>query len=306
MRKVILENSKDNPIHVYIYEPEKELKGVVHIIHGASEHFARYGMFAEFLNSNGYLVIGCDFLGHGLSTPTNDYVHFADKDGSNLAFESIELVKDYIDTHYKDIDKFVLGHSMGSFLTRKLIIMYPNFYQKAVISGTTHTPGMITKTGMLLTKLIRSFKGPKYVSKMIQNMAIDANPRKMRKDGIIEKMDEEWLTKDEEVQQYYHNSPMCGQPFTVSANIDMFEWVSFIDKRKNINKGNKNQPILLISGAKDPLSNYGERIVYLYHLLKKLGYKDVEYKLYTNDRHEILNELDKASVYQDILIFLNK
>lgn len=306
MRKVILENSKDNPIHVYIYEPEKELKGVVHIIHGASEHFARYGMFAEFLNSNGYLVIGCDFLGHGLSSPTNDYVHFADKNGSNLAFESIELVKDYIDTHYKNIDKFVLGHSMGSFLARKLILMYPDFYQKAVISGTTHVPQFVTSSGMLLTKLIRQFKGPKYVSKMIQDMAIDANPRKMRKDGIIKKMDEEWLTKDEEIQQYYHNSPMCGQPFTVSANIDMFEWVSFINKKKNINKGNKNQPILLISGAKDPLSNYGERIVFLYQLMKKLGYKDVEYKLYTDDRHEILNELDKASVYQDILIFLNK
>ena len=62
MEKIILKDYLENPIHVYIYQPTGKIKGVVHIIHGASEHFARYGLFAEFLNQHGYLAIGCDFL----------------------------------------------------------------------------------------------------------------------------------------------------------------------------------------------------------------------------------------------------
>ena len=34
--------------------------------------------------------------------------------------------------------------------------------------------------------------------------------------------------------------------------------------------------------------------------------KDVEIKLYKEDRHEILNELDKDQVYQDLLDWLDK
>ncbi|HPJ24375.1 MAG TPA: alpha/beta hydrolase, partial [Bacillota bacterium] len=92
MEKIILKDYQDHSIHVYIYRPEGEIKAIVHVIHGAAEHFARYGLFAEFLNKHGYLVIGCDFLGHGLSTDTLEYVHFADKDGDLVAYESILLV----------------------------------------------------------------------------------------------------------------------------------------------------------------------------------------------------------------------
>jgi len=306
MLKVVLNDSLNNPIHVYIYEPTKKPKGVVQIIHGASEHFARYGVFADFLNTNGYLVIGCDILGHGLSTTTNSYVHFADKMGDLVAYESLTLVKDYIQVNYPNLDIFLFGHSMGSFLARKLILDFPNFYKKAIISGTTIVPASLSTFGILLTGTISLFKGPKYVSPFVQNMAIDANPHKMQKDGIIGDFQEAWLTKDETIQQYYHHSQMCGQPFTVKANQDLFKWISFINKKKNLKKGNLDMPILFVSGEKDPLSNYGVQVKVLYELMKRLGYKNIEYKLYINDRHEILNELDHDVVFNDLLAFIKK
>ncbi len=110
MEKIVLKDYQDNPIHVYIYKPEGEIKGIVHIIHGASEHFARYGLFCEFLSKHGYIAIGSDLLGHGLSTKTLDYVHFADKNGDILAYESVLLVKEYIEKEYPNKFKFVLGH----------------------------------------------------------------------------------------------------------------------------------------------------------------------------------------------------
>ena len=305
MKQFTLKDYHDNPIHVYEYLPDQEIKGVIQIIHGASEHFARYGLFSEFLNKNGYAVYGCDIIGHGLSTDNLDFVHFADKDGDILAYESVLLVKEYIEKTHPNQKYYILGHSMGSFLTRKLILDFPEFYEKAVISGTAFTSKLLVNLGCFLTRTIRLFKGPKYVSKLIQDMSIDANPKKMRKKGIIKDMDEEWLTRDKTIQQYYHNSNMCGQPFTVSANIDMFKWIKFINDKKNIASGNLDLPQLFISGGHDALSNYGEEIKTLVNLMEDLGYKNIQYKIYSESRHEVLNEINKEEVYQDIIDFLN-
>ncbi len=306
MEKIVLKDYQDNSIHVYIYPPVGEILGVVHVIHGASEHFARYGLFAEFLNKAGYLVIGCDFLGHGLSTENLEYVHFADKDGDILAYESVVLVKEYIEKNYPKQDIYLVGHSMGSFLARKMILDFPDSYKKAVISGTAYVPQMVVTMGSLLIKIIRLFKGPKYVSKLIQDMSIDANQKKMRKDGIISGINEEWLTRDTDIQQYYKNSNMCGQPFTIQANLDMFQWMSFVNNLKNLNMGKKDMPIYFMSGANDALSNYGKDIEKLVTAMKKLGYSSIQMKLYPECRHEILNELIKDEVYQDILNFIKE
>ncbi|MBN2697086.1 MAG: alpha/beta fold hydrolase, partial [Bacilli bacterium] len=196
MKKLTKKDSQGNEIQIFVYEPKTEPKAVLHIIHGASEHFARYGLFAEYLNAHGFIVIGSDILGHGLSTKTTEYVHFADKDGHKIAFESVTLVTDYIIEKYPNLKHFVLGHSMGEFLARKVLIDRPEVYEKAVWSGSTSVPAFMSRFGIILSDLIACIKGPKYVSRFIQDLAVDSNPKKMRKLGLIKELNEEWLTHD--------------------------------------------------------------------------------------------------------------
>lgn len=299
-----LEDSRKHKLQLYVYPAKSEAKAVVHVLHGASEHFARYGLFAEFMNDHGFHVVGIDFLAHGLSADTHAFVHYADKDGDVLAYEGVTLTQAYIKEHYPNLPVYLLGHSMGSFLARKALIDTPDYYQKAVISGTAFVPGMLSAVGGLLCSIIALFKGPKAVSPLIQGMAIDANPTKMRKDGIIGKRDVEWLTKDEAVQNYYESSPMCGQPFTVAANRDMFRWLSYVNKKSNIAKGNIQVPLLFITGKNDALGGYGKDVERLVETFKSLGYANVALKIYENDRHEVLNETDKDVVWNDCLSFL--
>ena len=68
----------------------------------------------------------------------------------------------------------------------------------------------------------------------------------------------------------------------------------------------KDLPILVTSGEDDPVGNFGKDPTTLANIYKEVGIKDVELKLYPNDRHEILNEFDKDEVYKDILDWLNK
>lgn len=304
MEHFILNDQYNNDIHTYIYKPKSNPIGVVQIIHGASEHFARYGLFAEYLAKNNYIVIGHDIIGHGLSTKTLDYVHFADNKGDQIVFQTIELIKDYMDKNFGQLPHYLLGHSMGSFLARKMILAHPIAYQKAIISGTAYPPKLLLLFGRFLTSCISKIKGPKYVSKLIQDMSIDSNPKKMKKDGIISGDDEAWLTRDKAIQDYYKHSPMCGQPFTVQANRDLFQWIIDCNRIKTIKKGNHHMPLFFISGGYDPLSNYGEQIHKLIKKLRHLGYDHVQSKLYPEARHEVLNEINNKEVYKDVLDFL--
>ena len=306
MEKLVRKDSHGNSIHLYVYKPKTTAKAVVQIIHGAAEHFARYGLFAEFLTQNGYAVVGCDILGHGLSTDTYDYVHFGDRDGDKIAFESLLLTKDYIVKTFPKAHVYLLGHSMGSFLSPLLVRTVPDFYKKVVFSGATIASGFMINVGIVLARLIRIFKGPKHVSPLLQTMLIDSSHTRMRKDKLISGINEEWLTKDKTIQDYYHNSQMCGQPFTVSANLALLTWLKDANSHKNLLKLPKGLPILFISGMCDPLSNYGAGIRATHAFLQKSGFTDVSMILYESDRHEVLNETDREKVYQDVLNFFEK
>ena len=75
----------------------------------------------------------------------------------------------------------------------------------------------------------------------------------------------------------------------------------FIEKRENIGKVRKDLSILIISGDKDPIGNDGKGILNLKSRYKKSGIEDVKYILYKDGRHEILNEINKEEVKQDIM-----
>ena len=65
-------------------------------------------------------------------------------------------------------------------------------------------------------------------------------------------------------------------------------------------------PILLIAGGQDPVGNYGKGVKKVYDSYKKAGIQDVSMKLYPDDRHELLNELNKDIVYQNVLKWLTQ
>ena len=61
-----IKSSSDNLELELIYmEPKGEIKGVVQISHGMSEHKERYYEFMEYLKDNGYAVVIHDHRGHG-------------------------------------------------------------------------------------------------------------------------------------------------------------------------------------------------------------------------------------------------
>ena len=100
--------------------------------------------------------------------------------------------------------------------------------------------------------------------------------------------------------------PRCTFIFTVSAYKELFDGIIYVGRRSNISKTPSRLPLLLTSGAKDPVGDFGKGVIHVYDMYKTAGIDDVSIKLYDDDRHEILNETDRAQVYEDILAWLTR
>ena len=65
-------------------------------------------------------------------------------------------------------------------------------------------------------------------------------------------------------------------------------------------------PLFIVSGELDPVGGPVKLVELLYDTYIKLGLTNVSKKLYPNMRHEILNEVDYITPYNDLLDFINK
>ncbi len=289
-------------INGYRWLPEQgAYLGIIQIVHGMVEFVDRYDDFARFLCDNGYIVVGEDHLGHGGSVNNEgEWGYFTKYDGFNYIIKDLHTLHLKQAKEFPELPYFFLGHSMGSFLTRIYISYYGKSLAGAIIMGTGNQPPALAAFGKALAGLISLFKGDKYRSRFINNMAFGSYNKRFKP----ARTPYDWLTKDTKIVDAYMKEPRCTFIFTISAYKELFDGVMYVGRKSNISKTPKELPLLLTSGAQDPVGGFGKGVVHVYDMYKAAGIDDVSIKLYENDRHEILNETDRGQVYQDILAWL--
>ena len=121
-------------IHAAEWMPESgEIIGVLQIAHGVAEYGMRYAPFAEFMTEHGFAVVANDHLGHGLSAEKDaDTLYFGPCDGWKHVVDDMYALRCRTKEKYPDVPYFLMGHSMGSFLTRTYLIRYPGTVDAAI------------------------------------------------------------------------------------------------------------------------------------------------------------------------------
>ncbi len=283
--------------------PDDNIKGVLQIAHGMSEYIERYGDFAMYLRERGILVTANDHLGHGESILSiDDFGYFAKKDGNEAVLKDMNKLTRLTKELYPDIPYYILGHSMGSFLTRQYICQYNDEVDGAIIMGTGSKPEIVLKSGMFLAKVISLFKGWYYRSSLLDRISFSGYNRRFEPVRTAN----DWLTKDEKIVDSYVYDDKSGFVFTLNGFYNMFYSISEAQKKNNLKKMNQELPVYFVAGAEDPVGDYGKGVLRAIRKFQEVGMKYVEYKLYPEDRHEILNELDREIVYEDIYSWLDK
>lgn len=282
--------------------PDGEIRAVLQISHGIAEHIDRYEDFMVFLAENGILSVGDDHLGHGKTYRDNtDKGFFAEKDGWNCVVDDMHGLYEQMKAAYPSVPYILFGHSMGSFLTRTYMIRYPDDYDLAILSGTGQQSKALITGGSLIADILCRTQGATAIGDTLNKIAFGSyldrikNPR----------TEFDWLSRDEQTVERYIADENCG--FTAKNGLyrDMMHGLKFITNPDNLARMNKSKPVYFMSGEEDPVGDYGKGVEKAYKAFCDAGCQDVTIRLYPEGRHEMLNEINRDAVYQDILSWIN-
>ncbi len=284
------------PIFAGAY-PIDNPRGVVQICHGMFEHFGRYKAFARFLNQRGYAVAGFDLAGHGQSMPNYPRGLYGERNGYAHLLEDIRTLQKITAVQYKGVPYFLLGHSMGSFLARAFCARYGSVLCGAIFMGTTGMGGLMPTVGKCIL-----FPFPKQRPLIFYRTMSFAGYNKT----YAKPCDTfAWISRDKAAVAAYKADPLRINTFATRGSHDLMCLIGEITKPSWYASVPKDLPVLLISGEDDPVGQYGKGVRKVAERLQKASVLDVSVKLYPNARHEVLNELNKDEVMEDIAAWLD-
>lgn len=247
--------------------PDKPVANII-INHGFAEHLNRYDYVTKVLNTANFGVYRYDLRGHGRTESKKGYI----EDFMDFVCDADEVVS-LAKEEYPNLPLFMLGHSMGGFITLLYGIKEPDKLQGQIFSGAA----------VRRLPMVNGIKGDiiKLLSNIVPNMNIKNN-----------------LTKDicsvKEVVESYENDPLVLKEAKLKFHVEFLirgtEWIE-----KNIEK--YKYPCLVTHGEKDRIVPK-ETSIYLYN---KISSKDKEIKIYDNLFHEILNEKEKDIILSDMI-----
>ena len=287
--------SENGKIYYLKWEAEAPRCAVV-ISHGMVEHPARYDAFARFLNKNNITVYGIYHIGHG-----EDAEHLGHMDEGDFG-RCIDNLHALVTLAREEtsLPVILLGHSMGSFMSQLYITKYKDI-DALILSGSTKA-APIAKFGAVVAKVIYAFSRDKKSPSFFMNaMAFGSYNKKFEEHRSAF----DWLSRDCKEVKKYVNDPLCGAICSIGFFKNLTGAMAEIGKDELIRSVDTSLPIYLQGGSMDPVSDYGRGLTALKKQYDDLGVKRVELTVYEGARHEILNETNKAEVYENTLAFIN-
>ena len=259
MKQYSFRDKEEIKINCYKWESKgKNIKGVVQIVHGMTEHALRYDFFARKLTEEGYIVYAHDHRGHGKTALSKElFGYIADDDGFNWMVSDVKEHLDLIKKENEGLPVFVFSHSMGSFITQRFIQKYGSEIDGVILCGTDGKPEFYKKAGIAISKVEMALRGRKAKSKLMNKLSFGHfnsyfKPYRTNVD---------WLCSvDDEVDKYL-NDEYCGFICTTSFYHDLIKGLFDIHKKENMESIPKELPIYIIAGDKDPVGRQGKGIL---------------------------------------------
>ena len=283
-----------------VVEPEQhDPEAVVQIAHGLCGNKERYIPFMEYMADHGVACVACDHRGHGKSVGSGEDLGYM-RGGYMALVEDMKQLTDWTASRYHDIPIVLLGHSMGSLAARMYIRKYDWELSGLILCGNPGYNNM-APVAMLATGFLCLFKDGRIRPVFLQEYASSRFNRKFASEGRLA-----WLCSDPAVRKGMMSNP--GNDYPVTANM-MHNLLSMMVKTHS-QQGwmvlNSELPVAFLSGEDDPVMGGENKLHDAAKLMTKVGYNNVTAAIFSEMRHEILNEVDKEIVWNDILDFIKK
>ncbi len=155
------------------------------------------------------------------------------------SFERAELIA----RETPDVPHFLLGHSMGSFLSRTNAALHSECYRAAIFMGTGASKGIVSRVGMVIASSRARKYGPRHKDEFLNNLAFSSYLKKFdyKNEGIFC-----WLSTDASERKKYEDDPDCGFICTTTFYHDLMEGLETANDKNLIASIRKDLPILFL------------------------------------------------------------
>jgi alpha-beta hydrolase superfamily lysophospholipase len=286
--------SGDLQLQAAVIAPENP-KAVVVFVHGMAEHKERYYPFMTYLCEQGFACVIYDQRGHGATAVNPDDLGYFGKNGVKKLVEDTRTVIHWTRQQYAGLKLFLLGHSMGSMVVRCYTKKYDREIDGLVVCGSpSNNP--VAGLGILVTHVFQLFKGERHRSKTVALMMFGPHVKKFKDEGIHNA----WLSTNKVNVQEYNDDPLCGFKFTLNGYRVVMQLIRETYSPNGWAVKNPEMPVHFLAGSEDPCIITRKDFDKAVEFFRDRGYKKVSAKVYTGMRHEVLNELGKESVWEDV------
>lgn len=270
----------------YRWDPpgDQTSAGVVALVHGMGEHVRRYDHVADALTSQGLVVYGHDHRGHGASLSLTDEPGHLGSHGWRALVEDLNLVVIQARSDHPGLPVIMLAHSMGSFAAQQFLLDHGASVDAVALTGTAAVdllePALDLSGDLELSAFNTAF-----------------HPART---------DFDWLSRDESMVDAYLADPLCGFGIDSASLKDMFAGARRLADPTQMACIPGNLPLYVAVGSQDPV-NAGLTLLWaLVDRYRAAGLNDVTVRVYDEGRHEILNEINRAEVIDDLLQWLRR
>ncbi len=288
-------------LDICIWRPAHPPRGIVQIAHGMAEYAARYDYLGHRLAAVGWLVVAGDHRGHGARAKACDELGVFPARGYDQIVDDLYLIGQHYRSQDRSLPWILLGHSMGSFLVRLLASRVGREMAGLVVIGTGGSQGALAPIAKAVAAREVRKRGDRGVSTVMDKLAFGEFNKAFRPT----RTQADWLSRDEAQVDAYLADPLCG--FICSAGFyrELIQLVELVNRGEIMRAMPPSLPILLLSGAADPVGKSGAGVRAVAQQFSKYGMRDVTLQLYPRARHEILNETNRDEAIAAVIAWLD-
>jgi len=263
--------SDGTKLYYEAYVPEK-VEATLIVVHGLSEYIASYAEIRDFLTDRHIAVYGFDARGHGNSPGIRAHVNRWSEYTEDL-HRFVSLVKK------EQTDKlFMFAHSMGTTIATNYLSEYPDGLEGLILCGTTIKPVEATKWYLIPMAKLLSWVAPRV--------------------SINLKLNVDAVCSDPNVVARSKADDLKFSTVTPRWGTEILKAIEQTKKNLHI----YTMPLLMIHGKLDKINDCEAAKAFF----EKIPSEEKNFIAYENSFHEVLNDVEKEKVFEDIYTFLQK
>ena len=288
---------KKTRIHGSEWRPEGEPLGIVQIGHGMTEYIDRYDDLAEFFAKRGLVTAGCDAIGHGRSVMPGEIPMHMERWAD--AVSDFESCRRMITGQHPGVPYFILGFSLGSFIAQSHQEIYPGTADGVMLLGSGYIPTFQLRIAGMMVRKEGEKAGMNQTSPGIHQLSFGTYNRHFRPN----RSDFDWLYRDVQCLRAYEADERIGRDMSCRFFEQFLSGMEYVNE--NMKKLAKDTPVLFVSGAEDPVGDFGKGVTKLCEKYRKLGIS-AKLEIIPQYRHDILHDGCRKQVYEIMAEFLEE